>query len=577
MVFHEITPTAIRQALEHPRELDRRLVDAQEARRILDRLYGYEVSPVLWRKVRQGLSAGRVQSPATRIIVERERERIAFVTASYWGLTGTFVVRDDPTSFEAELVTVAGERVATGKDFADDGSARARKSSRLVLDEATAGTLAAGISGAQFSVSSVEAKPYTRRPYPPFRTSTLQQEAGRKLRFAARRAMSAAQRLYEAGYITYMRTDSIALSGAAIEAARRLVTDRYGAAYLPDQPRVYTGKVKNAQEAHEAIRPAGDHFTDPDVVAKAMGPGSDEARLYDLVWKRTVASQMKDAVGESIAARFTATSADGRDVEFAASGLSIGFPGFLRAYVEGRDDPDAALDDQERPLPAMSVGDPAAAVDIAAEGHETKPPARFTEASLVKRLEELGIGRPSTYASIISTIQDRGYVFKKGTALVPTFTAFATIGLLESYFGDLVDYEFTARMEDDLDDIAGGEKEAVPWLHRFYFGNGHQGLHRLVADNLDAIDPRLVNADPDRGGRRRRAGGGPGGPLRALPEAGRRHGVDPRGHRPRRADPGQGRRAAGDAVRRPRTGPRPRDGPGGQPPPRPLRAIRPAR
>jgi DNA topoisomerase-1 len=496
MVFHEITPAAIRQALEHPRDLDRRLVDAQEARRILDRLYGYEVSPVLWRKVRQGLSAGRVQSPATRIIVERERERIAFVAASYWGLTGTFTVRDDPTAFEAELVTIDGERVATGKDFADDGSAKARKTSRLVLDETAATELATGIAGARFSVSSVEAKPYTRRPYPPFRTSTLQQEASRKLRFAARRAMSAAQRLYEAGFITYMRTDSITLSAAAIDAARGLVTARYGAAYLPEQPRVYTAKVKNAQEAHEAIRPAGDHFTEPDVVARAMGTGSDEARLYDLVWKRTVASQMKDAVGESIAARLTATAGDGRQVEFAASGLSIAFPGFLRAYVEGRDDPDAALDDQERPLPAMAVGDPATAAGIAAEGHETKAPARFTEASLVKRLEELGIGRPSTYASIISTIQDRGYVFKKGTALVPTFTAFATVGLLESYFGDLVDYEFTARMEDDLDDIAGGEKEAIPWLRRFYFGNGHQGLHRLVEDNLDAIDPRLVNAIP---------------------------------------------------------------------------------
>ncbi len=375
MVFHEITPAAIRQALEHPRDLDRRLVDAQEARRILDRLYGYEVSPVLWRKVRQGLSAGRVQSPATRIIVERERERIAFVAASYWGLTGTFTVRDDPTVFEAELVTVAGERVATGKDFADDGSAKARKTSRLVLDEAAATELATGIAGARFSVSSVEAKPYTRRPYPPFRTSTLQQEAGRKLRFAARRAMSAAQRLYEAGYITYMRTDSITLSAAAIDAARALVSDRYGTAYLPDQPRVYTGKVKNAQEAHEAIRPAGDRFTEPGVVAGAMGAGSDEARLYDLVWKRTVASQMKDAVGESIAARLPATAGDGRHVEFAASGLSIAFPGFLRAYVEGRDDPDAALDDQERPLPPMAVGDPATAEEIAAEGHETKAPA----------------------------------------------------------------------------------------------------------------------------------------------------------------------------------------------------------
>ena len=307
----------------------------------------------------------------------------------------------------------------------------------------------------------------------------------------------AAQRLYEAGYITYMRTDSLdAVRGAAVAAARSLVAERYGADYLPEQPRVYTGKVKNAQEAHEAIRPAGDRFTDPEVVARSVGAESDEARLYDLIWKRTVASQMRDAIGESVSVRLAATAGDGRPVEFAASGLTIAFPGFLRAYVEGRDDPDAALDDQERRLPPMRTGDPAAAEDIVAEGHETKPPPRYTEASLVKRLEELGIGRPSTYASIISTIQDRGYVFKKGAALVPTFTAFATTGLMEDFFGDLVDYEFTARMEDDLDDIAGGEKEAIPWLKRFYFGNGHVGLHDLVAGNLDAIDPRTVNAIP---------------------------------------------------------------------------------
>ncbi|MBA2336229.1 MAG: type I DNA topoisomerase [Acidimicrobiia bacterium] len=496
MVFHEITRAAIRQAMEHPRQLDRRLVDAQEARRILDRLYGYEVSPVLWRKVRQGLSAGRVQSPATRIIVERERERMAFVSASYWGLTGTFTVADDPTAFEATLATVYGERVATGTDFADDGSAKSARAARLILDESTATSLAAGLANARFTVVSVEAKPYTRRPYPPFRTATLQQEAGRKLRFAARRAMAAAQRLYEAGYITYMRTDSVTLAASAVDAARNLVADRYGSAYLPGKPRMYTSAVKNAQEAHEAIRPAGDRFTEPATMASALGPGSDEARLYDLIWKRTVASQMKDAVGESIAARLGATSADGRPVEFVASGLTITFPGFLRAYVEGRDDPDAALDDQERPLPPMRAEDPATAVSIDAEGHQTKPPARYTEASLVKRLEELGIGRPSTYASIISTIQDRGYVFKKATALVPTLTAFATIGLLETHFEDLVDYAFTARMEDDLDDIAAGDKQSIPWLKRFYFGNGRKGLHDLVQVNLDAIDPRLVNAIP---------------------------------------------------------------------------------
>ncbi len=495
MVFHEITPAAIRDAVDHPRDLDRRLVDAQEARRILDRLYGYEVSPVLWRKVRQGLSAGRVQSPATRIIVERERERMVFVAAGYWGVTGLFGVEDDPQRFEASLTTVDGRRVATGRDFGADG--RATTQTRLVLDEAEAGALAAGLEGADFAVASVEAKPYGRKPYPPFRTSTLQQEAGRKLRFGARRTMSAAQKLYEGGFITYMRTDSINLSAAAIDAARALVAERYGAAYLPAKPRTYSGKVKNAQEAHEGIRPAGDLFQDPDAVAASVGPGSDDARLYDLIWKRTVASQMRDAEGESLAVRLTATTTDeGRAVEFAASGRTITFPGFLRAYVEGSDDPEAALDDQERPLPQMREGDPLIVDSITAEGHETKPPARYTEASLVKRLEELGIGRPSTYASIISTIQERGYVFKRGAALVPTFTAFATIGLLERHFEDLVDYAFTARMEDDLDLIASGDEEAIPWLNSFYFGNGHRGLRDLVEVNLDEIDAREVNAIP---------------------------------------------------------------------------------
>ncbi len=496
MVFHEITKSAIQEAVANPRDLDRRLVDAQEARRILDRLYGYEVSPVLWKKVRQGLSAGRVQSPATRIIVERERERIAFVSASYWGLTATFQVADgsDPTPFEATLLTVDGTRVATGKDFGADG--RMGSQDRLVLDEAGAGELSTALEGADFTVRSVEAKPYTRKPYPPFRTSTLQQESGRKFRFGARRTMSAAQRLYEGGYITYMRTDSITLAEAAITAARDLVADRYGANFLPDQPRTYTSKVKNAQEAHEAIRPAGETFHDPQEVAAVFGPKADETRLYELIWMRTVASQMKDAKGESLQVRLGAVGSDGRDATFGASGRTISFPGFLRAYVEGSDDPDAALDDQERPLPQMAEGNRLDLNELVAKGSETKPPARYTEASLIKRLEELEIGRPSTYASIISTIQDRGYVFKKGTALVPTYTAFATITLLERHFQDLVDYGFTARMEDDLDRIATGEEEAIPWLNAFYFGNGFPGLKDMVSQNLEAIDARDINSIP---------------------------------------------------------------------------------
>ena len=497
MVFHEITPTAIQAAIDNPRDLDRRLVDAQEARRILDRLYGYEVSPVLWRKVRGGLSAGRVQSPATRIIVQRERERIAFVSAGYWGLTGTFGApgADEDASFEATLVSLGGTRVAVGKDFDATGKLTAKK--RFVLGEADATELAAELQDADFTVGSVEAKPYTRRPYPPFRTATLQQEAGRKLRFGARRTMSAAQKLYEGGYLTYMRTDSITLSSAAIKSARSLVSRRYGANYLPDKPRVYSGKVKNAQEAHEAIRPAGDSFQDPKVVARAFGAKSDESRVYDLIWKRTVASQMADARGESLKIELGAVGTrSGRDARFTASGKTIAFPGFLRAYVEGRDDPDAALDDQERRLPEMSEGDSVTVAGVEAKGSETKPPARYTEASLVKRLEELGIGRPSTYASIISTIQDRGYVFKKGSALVPTYTAFATVTLLERHFADLVDYAFTARMEDDLDRIASGDQEAIPWLNSFYFGNGHAGLKTLVSANLEEIDAREINSIP---------------------------------------------------------------------------------
>ena len=492
MVFHEITPAAIAEAASNPRELDQGLVDAQEARRILDRLYGYEVSPVLWRKIKRGLSAGRVQSPATRIVVDRERERMAFVAASYWDLVGTFDT--EKGAFDATLVSVDGKGIATGRDFDDQGQSKGNN--KLILNEKGAVDLAEQLLNAPATIGSVEAKPYTRKPYPPFRTSTLQQEAGRKLRFGARRTMSAAQRLYEGGFITYMRTDSLTLSAAAVDAARTLVAGRYGEEYLPSKPRAYASKVKNAQEAHEAIRPAGDSFKSPKTIAAQFGGTADETKLYDLIWKRTVASQMKDAKGESLKVVVAATPEGGATSEFSASGKTILFPGFLRAYVEGSDDPEAALDDQESHLPAVAEGDKATPVGIEPKGHETKSPARFTEASLIKRLEELGIGRPSTYASIITTIQDRGYVYKKGTALVPTFTAFATVALMEQHFANLVDYAFTARMEDDLDQIANGEMESTPWLKTFYFGNGHSGLKALVSANIEAIDAREINAIP---------------------------------------------------------------------------------
>ncbi len=496
MVFHEITANAIREAVENPREIDQRVVAAQEARRVLDRLFGYEVSPVLWRKVQRGLSAGRVQSPATRIIVERERERLAFVAAEYAGVAGMFTPVEEDTEFEAKLVTVDGERVATGKDFDQSGVPR---KDRLVLAPAAAVTLADELAEVPFTVVSVERKPYTRRPYAPFRTATLQQEAGRKLRFGARRTMSAAQRLYESGFITYMRTDSTNLSGTALSAARSLVAGRFGESYLPDTPRFYGKKAKGAQEAHEAIRPAGERFQDPKAVVASFGAMSDESRLYDLIWKRTVASQMKDAKGESLQLRLGGTAATSeRTCEFSATGRTILFAGFLKAYVEDIDDPDADRDDQESHLPELDEGQVLDAVSMGSTVHETKPPARYTEASLVKRLEELGIGRPSTYASIISTIQDRGYVRKHGSALAPTLKAFAVVGLLEEHFGDYVDYDFTALMEEDLDKIAGGEEQMAPYLERFYSGSGdHPGLKRLVSESaLEAIDPRKVNSFP---------------------------------------------------------------------------------
>lgn len=490
MVFHEITKPAIDEAFANPRELDDRLVSAQEARRILDRLYGYEVSPVLWKKVQPKLSAGRVQSVAIRIVVERERERMAFVSAGYWSIEGTFAPESDLNKdFSASLVSVADVRVASGRDFDSEGVAK-KEVRVLTQDDAT--SMATGLTDADFTVRSVESKPYTRRPYPPFRTSTLQQEAGRKLRYTSSRAMSVAQRLYENGYITYMRTDSVELSDSAVSAARGQISKLYGEEYLSPSPRKYSGKqAKGAQEAHEAIRPAGDFLTPEQVATKV---GADEAALYDLIWKRTIASQMADAKGVTVSVRLGATATTSEEVLFAASGRTITFPGFLRAYVQGADDPEAMSDDKEEILPPLAEGDSLAVERLEPTGHETRPPARYTEASLVQRLEELGVGRPSTYASIMTTIQDRGYVFKKGTAMVPTFTAFGVVGLLEKHFPSLIDYEFTAAMESDLDLIASGEEESVPWLSAFYFGA--DGLKEKVASRLDEIDPRLVNSIP---------------------------------------------------------------------------------
>jgi DNA topoisomerase I len=509
MVFHEITEPAIRAAAEHPRDLDIDLVDAQETRRILDRLYGYEVSPVLWKKVAPKLSAGRVQSVATRIIVQRERDRMAFRSAAYWDVVAELdaSVSDpaaSPPTFTARLTSVDGLRVATGRDF--DSLGALRKGSEvskevIVLDETRAGALATGLQGAQLSVASAEEKPYTRRPYAPFMTSTLQQEAGRKLRFSAERTMSIAQRLYENGYITYMRTDSTTLSESAINAARTQARQLYGEEYVYPSPRQYTRKVKNAQEAHEAIRPAGETFATPDAVRRELD--GDDFRLYELIWQRTVASQMADARGTTLSLRIAGQSGS-QQVVFSASGRTITFAGFLKAYVETVDElAGGEADDAERRLPHLSEGQRVDAVELTPDGHSTNPPARYTEASLIKALEELGIGRPSTYSSIIKTIQDRGYVYKKGSALVPSWVAFAVTGLLEQHFGRLVDYGFTAAMEDELDEIASGNEHRTNWLSNFYFGGDHGvadsvarsgGLKKLVGINLEGIDAREVNS-----------------------------------------------------------------------------------
>src|ERR1700723_2570127 len=505
MVFHEITEQAILEAAENPRDLDIDLVDAQETRRILDRLYGYEVSPVLWKKVAPKLSAGRVQSVATRIIVQRERDRMAFRSASYWDIIAQLDASvSDPTPqpppFIARLTSVDGLRVASGRDFDSLGTLR-KADEVVVLDEASATALATGLRGAQLSVASVEEKPYTRRPYPPFMTSTLQQEAGRKLRFSSERTMSIAQRLYENGYITYMRTDSTTLSQSAINAARTQARQLYGEEYVYPSARQYTRKVKNAQEAHEAIRPAGETFATPDAVRRELD--GDDFRLYELIWQRTVASQMADARGTTLSLRINGES-NGRHVVFSASGRTITFAGFLKAYVETVDDQAGGeADDAERRLPNLTEGQRLEALDLTPDGHSTNPPARYTEASLIKALEELGIGRPSTYSSIIKTIQDRGYVHKKGSALVPSWVGFAVTGLLEQHFGRLGDSGLTAAMEDELDAIASGTEHRTNWLTNFYFGGDHGvpdsvarsgGLKKLVGVNLEGIDAREVNS-----------------------------------------------------------------------------------
>ncbi len=505
MVFHEITPQAIQDAVASPRDLNQALVDAQETRRILDRLYGYEVSPVLWKKVMPKLSAGRVQSVATRLVVERERARLRFVAGEYWDLDGLFdtgrqPTDTDPATFTATMVAMDGRRLATGRDF--DPETGAVRTDALALDEQSARRLTETLADTAFTVSRVEEKPYTRRPYPPFITSTLQQESGRKLRFPAQRTMRTAQRLYENGYITYMRTDSTNLSETALTAARQQARELYGPDYVPPEPRTYVRRVKNAQEAHEAIRPAGDTFRTPGEVAGELS--SDEYRLYELIWQRTIASQMTDARGQTLSVRIAGTAASGENVEFAATGRTITFPGFLRAYVEQTDE-GAERDDAERRLPRVEEGQSLTVRELEPNGHTTSPPPRYTEASLVKAMEELGIGRPSTYASILQTIQDRGYVWRKGPALVPSWVAFAVVGLMESYFGRLVDYDFTASMEDDLDAIAAGNEEGVDWLTRFYFGSdaGQEGgvaraggLKNLVSDRLAEIDARGVNSIP---------------------------------------------------------------------------------
>ena len=506
MVFNEITKSAILEAADNTRDLDYNLIDAQETRRILDRLYGYEVSPVLWKKVMPRLSAGRVQSVATRVIVERERERMAFIPADYWDLAATLDTGaadgDNPATFDARLTAVDSKRVALGRDFDDRGNVKSKHV--IVITEPQAKALESALQGAGMEVAGVEHKPYTRKPYAPFMTSTLQQEAGRRLHFTSERTMRIAQRLYENGHITYMRTDSTSLSKQGLSAARNSATSIYGAEYVSDSPRVYDRKVKNSQEAHEAIRPAGESFATPGQLSGQLD--AEEFKLYDLIWKRTVASQMADAKGTSMKVTVAGTAATDKgsyDVEFSATGRTITFPGFLKAY--GADDAKGDKKGETR-LPHLEEGRALTAKEVTAEGHSTNPPARYTEASLVKKMEDLGIGRPSTYASIIKTIQDRGYVVSRGNALVPSWVAFAVVGLLEENFTELVDYDFTSSMEDELDQIATGIEDGTAWLNGFYFGNAeaneqkaasiarHGGLKSLIDVNLEAIDARKVNS-----------------------------------------------------------------------------------
>jgi DNA topoisomerase-1 len=502
MVFHEITREAIEEALTQPREVDLQLVQAQETRRILDRLVGYEVSPVLWRKVKPRLSAGRVQSVAVRVVVERERQRMRFRSAGYWDVEAILATNDGRVeTVLTRMIELDGRRLATGRDFDPETGLLADGSSVALIDGTSATAVSTALESATFTVTEVQERPYTQRAPAPFITSTLQQESGRKLRYSAQRTMQVAQRLYENGYITYMRTDSPNLSEQAINAARRQATELYGAEYIPDKPRRYTSKARGAQEAHEAIRPAGEIFRTPDSLRRELD--ADALRLYELVWMRTVASQMKDATGVRTQVRLQADTGERVTTTFQTSGKVITFPGFLRAYVEGSDDPDAALDDQERILPPLTEGQSLDPTSTEAKGHETQPPSRWTEASLVRELEERGIGRPSTYASILQTIQDRGYVWKKGTSLIPTFIAFAVTRLLEEHFPVLVDYDFTARMEATLDDIADGQREGRPWLRGFYFGQDDSpdsdpmvqaGLHATISSGWEEIDARAVSS-----------------------------------------------------------------------------------
>jgi DNA topoisomerase I len=486
MVFHEITKDAIQKAAKETRDLDYRLVDAQETRRVLDRLYGYRLSPVLWKKVMPRISAGRVQSVATRLIVERERERMAFISSAWWDLAAACV-----PGFSARLLSLDGKRVATTNDFDSNGGIKEKSASNiLLLDEAAARELVQSLNGQSLVVKSLEESPRTERPKPPFTTSTMQQDAGSRLGWGAQLTMRIAQRLYENGYITYMRTDSVTLSSSSITAARSSAQSLYGKEFVPDTPRVYEGKTKNAQEAHEAIRPAGESFRTPGELAPELS--RDEFALYDLIWKRTIASQMADAKKQQMRVDFDVKTKTGADAMFRANGSVIAFAGFLAAYEDIVEEK-ADSDEGDRRLPAMSIGEKIDVSEYSCEGHETKPPARYTEPTLVKKLEELGIGRPSTFASIMQTIQDRGYVAKRGRALVPTFLAFSVTGLLEQHFTKLIDYEFTASMEEDLDKIANGEEERITWLTKFFYGSeDNPGLADLSAD-LGAIDAQAIN------------------------------------------------------------------------------------